>query len=255
MSWTRQEIQLLKQEFPTKTDREVARALNTSPNAIRIKASRLGISKEITKIRNNLELNPIEEQIIVGGLLGDLSCRVTHTSKNAQLEGGHCAKQKQYMLWKLSLLKRLLFTFRKTKVNTYLYTSRSFKALNKYHYCFYNKGFKYINKEILDLLNEFGLLIWYLDDGTYHKRDKNIRLYTNGFSYNEQLTIKKWFQLKYNIDPSIHTVRKKEYPGKFWYFLYFTVKDSKKLLNLFKNFEIPECMHYKLGMHIPPPFK
>jgi|GEM_PF-2738829 hypothetical protein len=32
-----------------------------------------------------------------------------------------------------------------------------------------------------------------------------------------------------------------------WYYLYFKVNDAKKSLNLFNQFEVPDCMKYKLG--------
>jgi len=249
MNWKRHEVECLKNNFPTTKDRELAKIIRKSPNALRIKASRLGISKEITHYRNNLKLNSNEKQVIIGGLLGDLHCRVNTTSKNACLEGGHCFRQKEYLLWKINLIQRLGCKIRKTKINTYLYQSRNFKTLNRYIHLFYNKGFKYITRPVLNLLDDFGLLIWYLDDGHYHKRDKNIRLCTNGFSFEEQQTIKDWFIEKYNIKPKIHKNKNpKNYPGKVWYYLYFTVYDTKKLINIFKKFEIPDCMKYKLGL-------
>ncbi len=249
MVWKKEEIECLKQNFPTTRDYELSKIIRKSPNALRIKASRLKIKKEITSIRNNLKLNNIEEQMVVGGLLGDLSCRIGRTSKNARLEGGHCLKQKEYLLWKINLMERLMFKTRKSKLNAYFYQSKNFKILNHYHTLFYNKGFKYISREILNLLDNFGLLIWYLDDGSYKKRDKNMVLHTNGFSFEEQLIIKSWFKEKYNITPYIQKSSDlKRYPNKFWHYLCFNVNDTKKLINIFKNFEIPDCMKYKLGI-------
>ena len=254
MGWTQSQVEDLKQSFPVIKDNKLAKVIGKSPNALRIKASRLGIKKRITYIRENLKLKPIEEQLVVGGLLGDLSCRITHTSKCARLEGGHSLKQKEYMLWKINLMHRLMFKIRGTEINTYLYQSKSFKALNKYYNLFYRKGFKSITKEILDLLNDFGLFVWYLDDGSYHKRDKTSSLHTNGFSFEEQILIKEWFQQRYDIDPRIYKFRRpKDYPNKIWYYLYFTVNDTKKLISLFQGFNIPDCMKYKFGQmnHTP----
>ena len=250
MNWSQENICCLKQNFPKMPDRELAKILEKSPNALRIKASRLGMNKEITIVRANLELSPIEEQVIIGGLLGDLSCRITHTSKRARLEGGHCLKQKEYMLWKISLMQKLMFKIRISKTGTYLYQSRCFEILNKYFNLFYQNGSKSVNKNILNLLNDFGLLIWYLDDGSYHKRNKMCYLYTNGFSCKEQDIIKGWFTEKYDITPKICRITdSKRHPGKCWYHLYFNVSDTKKLLTLFRKFEIPNCMKYKLGLN------
>lgn len=248
MVWSKEQIACLEQNFPTLPDAELARVIGKSPNALRIKASRLGINKEMTSIRRELELTPIERQVIIGGLLGDLSCRISRTSIYARLEGGHCERQKEYMLWKINLLQRLMFNVGRAATGAYLYQSRNFKALNEYYHLFYSKECKSINREILDLLGDFGLLIWYLDDGTYHKRDRNIRLHTNGFTFEEQLIIKKWFKEKYNVEPSVYkNTDNKRYPNKNWYYLYFKVKDSEKLLGLFRKFPVPNCMKYKLG--------
>ncbi len=248
MVWSKEHIVCLEQNFPTLPDKELAGTIGKSPNALRIKASRLGVNKEITSIRRELELTPIERQVIVGGLLGDLSCRISATSIYARLEGGHCERQKEYMFWKINLLQRLMFNVGRTSLGAYLYQSRNFKALNEYYTLFYSKGYKSINRDILNLLDDFGLLIWYLDDGSYHKRDRNIRLHTNGFTFGEQLIIKEWFKEKYNVEPSIYkNTDNKRYPNKGWYYLYFKVRDSEKLLDLFRKFSVPDCMNYKLG--------
>lgn len=235
-------------------DRQLAEVIGKSPNAIRIKSSRLGIKKESTSFRENLGLNPIEEQVILGGLLGDLSCRITRTSKYARLEGGHGSEQKEYLLWKAKILQRLMIKVRSAAGNTSLYNSKNFKILNEYYNLFYHSGHKSINQKILDLLDDFGLLIWYLDDGSYKKRDKSSCIYTNGFSFEEQVLMKNWFNKKYGLNPAIYKNRDlKRYPSKVWYYIYFGVKDTKKLFNILKKFHVPNCMKYKLGFkdHTP----
>ncbi len=248
MVWSKTEVDLLKRDFSITNDYELSKIIGKSPNAIRIKASRLKIRKRTSITRESLKFNGVEKQLIIGGLLGDLSCRIKKTCKYACLEGGHGAKQKEYMIWKLKLMNRLNFKIRKSKINTYLFQSKSFKSLNHYYNLFYKKGHKKIDKGILDQLNDFGILIWFLDDGSLNKRDKVMYLHTNGFSYSEQLIIKNWFKGKYKLNPKNYkSIGTKKYNGKVWYYLYFTVKDTKKLLSLFNNFEVPDCMKYKLG--------
>ncbi len=249
MNWTQQQIVDLKQHFPIKPDGEVATIIGKSPNALRIKAFRLGIRKQTALIRDNLELNDTEKQFIIGGLLGDLHCRISRTSINPCLEGGHCAQQKDYLLWKIGLVPRLGFKLRGSKQGSFFYGSKNFRALLPYYQSFYQKGVKLVTRDILDQLNELGLLIWYLDDGSYHKRDNNLLLYTNCFSLEEQSIICEWFLQKYGVCPKIVTIQKsisnKQLDTR--YYIRFNVKDSQKLLELFSNFEIPRCMDYKLG--------
>lgn len=232
-------------------DEYLAWFFGRTPNAVRIMAHRLGLSKRSVQYRLGLKLTQEEEQVIVGGLLGDLHSRVTKTAKNPRLEGGHGFKQREYMLWKVSLLKRLKWWIYKTKINTYSYQSKNFPALWKYQNLFYPNGEKIITRETLDLLDDFGVLIWYLDDGSYVKKDKSCRFHTNGFSANEQKEILWWFNEKYSINPRIHTQRdSKNYPGKKWEYIYISRKDTKKLFKSLEKFEIPDCMRYKFGRNL-----
>ena len=258
MNWSKAEIGYLKENFSSNRDQSLSNFLNKSPNAIRIKSGRLKLNKESTNYRIDLKLTPNEEQIILGGLLGDLHCRITHTSKNARLEGGHGSNQIGYLDYKTKLLGRLNWTVRLAKDGSTHYESKSFQCLNEYYTLFYPNRRKLVNKTTLDRLDKLGLLIWYLDDGNYHLRDKTSRIYTNCFSYEEQLIIKKWFEDKWNISPKIYQYKdQNNYPGKIWYYLNFSVSETKKLHDLFVNFIIPECMKYKFyynhESHLPKP--
>lgn len=230
------------------SDVDLSKQLNKSPNALRIKASRLNIKKYSSIYRSKLQLNEKEEQVIIGGLLGDLHCRKTRTSKNPRLEGGHGSRQRDYALYKIKLLKRLNWVGRNSRDGSYHYLSKSYPCLNKYYGIFYRTNKKTINENILDKINELGLLIWYMDDGSYHKRDKTTNIYTNCFTIEEQKIIKGWFEKKWGIYPKIHKTKDpKNYPDKIWYYLYFPVNETKKLHNLFHNLHIPECMKYKFS--------
>ena len=178
--------------------------------------------------------------MILGGLLGDIHCRIKKPkSINANIEWVHGNNQLEYSYWKSILLKRLQFNIRKTKLNTLHFASKNFKCLNYYHCLFYSNARKIINKQILNKLDKFGLLIWYLDDGSYHKRDKTAKLYTNCFTLFEQKLMQKWFKNKWGIKCNIQRAREAEYV------LYFPASETRKLISLLMEFDIPECMKYK----------
>lgn len=256
--WNRTEIEYLKGNFSSNKDKSLSHFLSKSANAIRIKASRLNLKKESTIYIQSLVLTPDEEQVVLGGLMGDLHCRMTHTSKNTRLEGGHGSNQIGYLDYKIKLLGRLNCTVRLAKDGSTHYESKSFQCLNQYYTLFYPNNKKSINREILDRINKLGVLIWYLDDGNYHLRDKTSRIHTNCFSYDEQIIIKQWFEDKWNLSPKIYHYRdENNYPGKVWHYLNFSVSETKKLHDLFINFNIPECMKYKFyynhESHLPKP--
>ena len=54
MVWKQNEVDCLKNNFPKMHDNKLAKIIDRSPNALRIKASRLGIKKEMTHIRFNV---------------------------------------------------------------------------------------------------------------------------------------------------------------------------------------------------------
>ena len=76
-----------------------------------------------------------------------------------------------------------------------------------------------MNKKILDQITDFGLFLWYLDDGYLNIRrysDGNIKeyrifLYTMNFTFEEVVVIKNWFIERYNISPNINKKQNKIY--------------------------------------------
>ena len=247
LKWNKAEVEYLKENFSSNQDKSLSAHLHKSPNSIRIKASRLRLKKDSSAYRINLKLTPIEEQVIFGGLMGDLHCRLTHTSKNARVEGGHGSNQGEYLAYKVELLNRLKCVIRLSKEGACYYQSKSFSRLNNLYKSFYQNGKKIVNREVLDKINPFGLFVWYLDDGSYHSRDKSSRLHTNCFTYEEHLVMKEWFEQNFGISPAIHKFKDQE--DKTIYYLSFPVSETRKLHDLFRDFEIPECMKYKLYYH------
>jgi len=245
MRWTESEIEILKKYYDYEGG-NLSTFIRKSSNALRIKAYRLGLRK--LEYRKKIILSPTENQIILGGLLGDLCCRMRIFTKNAFLQGGHCKEQKEYLLWKLNSLKSLSFKTRINKRKAILFDSKSYPCLNIYYNLFYKNNKKIVNLSILNKLYNLGLAVWYMDDGCYKKKDKSCNIHTNGFTYSENLLIKNWFEKKWCIKPKIYSIKKpKDYPGKVWYFLNFNVKETIKLINLIKN-HIHPSMNYKIGV-------
>ena len=247
LTWKNEEIEYLKNNFLSLSYKDISKQLGRSPNAVRIKSFRLGIGK--LKSRIDIKLSEEEHQIILGGLLGDLYCRISGSCKNAQIEGAHCKKQEPYLLWKVSKLKNLSFSFRRTNLGYLFFESRRYPCLNYYCHLFYKTGKKKINVFILNKLNRLGLAIWYMDDGSYNKRYKYCRLHTNGFTYDENLIIKKWFEEKWGIYSKINSCKQpKKYPGRIWYYLNFNSTETRKLIGLVEDYVHPS-MEYKIGIN------
>lgn len=190
----------------------------------------------------SIKIERVSEQVLLGSLLGDAGLYLYGYCKNPYYSEGHCIAQKDYLQW-----KQLLLPF-ETKYDEYIdkksggkyckIWSRCHPELKRYY------GLRYRNKnalkEMLNILDTFGLLIWYLDDGGYSQYRNVVRL-------NRKMTIAhysiicKWFVERYKAIPNLAKSKKR---------IYFSVVDSKKILTLFQPYirQVPKSMHYKFGM-------
>jgi len=247
MYWTNQEVELLKNHFLKEGEYFLSKLLNKSPNAIKIKAFRCGMGK--LKARKDIQLSHKEDQILLGTLLGDTYCRIKKSCKHALIEGAHCKYQEPYLLWKVNCLKNFQFNLRRTKIGNLFFESKQYPCLNDYHILFYKNGKKEVSIDILDKLDALALAVWYMDDGTYRKRDKNSRLCTNGFTHAENKLIQEWFKTKWDITAKIAQSKDpKRHPGKIWYFLQFNATETRKLIAIIQDYIHP-LMNYKIGVN------
>jgi hypothetical protein len=193
--------------------------------------------------------------VLLGSLLGD--AYLPKPTKNASYTCAHCPEQKDYLLWKVSLLKknfrvRVAFYKKDQYFNVYVTQTNCSPILTDLHTLFYvpyqkpgRKWRKIISRKMLDLLTPLGLAVWYGDDGTYNVRDRACSLSTQGFTYEENLLIKEYFSQKWEIETTITADYNKEY-AKTYYRIDFRASEAKKFLLLIKD-AIPKCMIYKLG--------
>lgn len=104
-------------------------------------------------------------QLVYGSLLGDGEIRRSGRNRNPQLRFSHGKKQEDYIRFKSSLMGNLMAgPVRDTNHNSFESESTSLYELNAV--ADYKKDYM-IPQVVADNLNEFGLAIWYLDDGNY----------------------------------------------------------------------------------------
>jgi len=239
LRWNNNELFILRKFYTDKGDVYISKLINRTPNVIRIRAHML----KIKRVEKDIKLSSDEDQIILGSLLGDMYCGIHHTCKNAHIEEAHSKKQFSYLYWKLEKLSSLTFNLRKTKIGALHFDSRVHPILNSYYRLFYKDGKKTVNRDILDKLDALGIAVWYMDDGSYPKNSYSCTLHTNGFSHEENVLIKQWFEEKWDICPKITSFLK---GIKRYYFLRFPAKESRKLIELIKPY-IHQSMQYKTG--------
>lgn len=90
------------------------------------------------------------------------------------------------------------------------------------------------NMGAIDLLTKKDLILWYLDDGSYHINRKTMHLYSNMFNKEESLKLIDKITDLFNIDPRLRIDRKKD--GREFYYLYFRRRMVKVFRPMVEDF-------------------
>jgi hypothetical protein len=153
--------------------------------------------------------------VIIGSLLGDarLECRSVglRSPITARFRVHHGERQKDYVFWKYGILKGLvskgpreiLWTNPKRglrEVSWYFHT-RSSEEFGIIHGCFYQNGVKVLPENIFDWLTPQMIAVWFMDDGS--NLGESFTLSTHGFSYEEQMRIVHFFEIRFDIAMTI----------------------------------------------------
>ena len=165
----------------------------------------------------------------------------------------HGIKQFEYLQYKANLVNSILGG-RQNEVHLYnnngyegCYYSKSDKSLRLIRNKLYKNGKKCISRDILDLLDEQGIAIWFMDDGctSYMKRNGKIhgivlQISTCLDTVEELQVLIDYFKERWDIKFGI----KKEH-GK--YSLQCATRETRKFMKIVKSYISKiECMKYKI---------
>jgi len=183
----------------------------------------------------------INEQVLLGSLLGDGSLSIRPRGRNPVFSEMHSINQLDYLKWKNQFLK-FRFTIEKridkrfyTQYNQCRIISGARSELWNYYNMFYPNGKKIISKEILKKLDLLAIAVWFCDDGSYDYQNGSIRIATDCFGKKgNQLIIQHMKQI-FKFDFTIIGRR-----------LYLTVAQTRQFVKMIEDI-VPESMQYKLG--------
>lgn len=195
----------------------------------------------------------IAKEIILGTLLGDsMIVETSHTKGYLKMCQGK--DQVQYLIWKMQTLKPLVDTFGvsyqnkdkrdtwKSKLRIHVW-SLSQTYLHHLYNDYYSNGVKVVRLNVLRRLTPVSLAVWYMDDGSViHQKGVvyGCRLYTNGFSMEENHLIADYMKESWNIEFNVlHDSRSNSY------FLNTPKNGAEKFIELVKP-HIHESMKYKI---------
>lgn len=195
-------------------------------------------------------------------MLGDGSINLSG-GKNAFLRIQHTEKQEEYLKQKAELLKHLTdVTVYEIKPNGKKNPNTQFACRTRRHPLYtrcrkimYPKGIKTVTKTWLHWLDEQGLAIWFMDDGSLVKSYRNnksgkriiyrrqIYLSTCGFTLEENQLLVRYLKERFNLNFDIQLNSKKT----GYYRLRCGANEANKLLEIVKPYVVP-CMEYKTDM-------
>ena len=188
-------------------------------------------------------LNEDQLQIIYGSYLGDGHIGITKKNRY-RLRVTHCEKQKEYISWKANMfgIKKLIYIEKNgySQKPVYNFQTKIFDLEYKI-----TKNTKIVPDWLLNKLDERGIAVWYMDDGSIQKHENKdgsksnyVSLHTNNFCYETHEKFVKKFNT-YGIECKISKSRK-------YYYLRFNKENSEKLLKLIKPY-IHVSMNYKIN--------
>lgn len=193
---------------------------------------------------------------IIGMILGDGYISKYYPKRaNSFLGCRQSKKQKEFLLYKKEQLENLGFKVSKLYDTTNKY-GKSFtimctdkKLFNQLRLVLYPKNNKTIKRKWLNKMSAKDLAVWYMDDGSLTKRGKSAycSLHTNGFNKKEHDILIKYFKQKWNINPTLRVVKRKDRNQSF--FLTFSVEETKKFLDIVRPYVI-KSMFYKVDFKL-----
>lgn len=192
--------------------------------------------------------------LIIGSILGDgYITKYKEKKYNSQLTIEHSEKQLDYLKWKRQLFIDFGFKVSKIYNVSRAYPSFRFNVIlgedgNILRHQLYPNGNKTITRHHLNYLDELGLAIWFMDDGTKQvswKKDgscscRALHISTHNFTYKEQELMVKYLKIIWNVEVKIYKDRKK-------FRLNINATNAKIFINIIKP-HIHPTMKYKIDL-------
>jgi len=235
-------------EIDKLTDKDIAELL---PNGTvhRVQRWRAFFGIEAIPRWSRIEVPPLEgvlRSLLVGSMLGD--GRLVHRTNATYYTENHTDSQKAYLEWKVKLwgtwalpdaVKPVVWNTGGKSFPGWRFNTVAHELLNEWQELFYashDKGWKRFLPRVVDLVDEFALAIWYLDDG-HAGWWPDIIFGADEASRQVAFSIFEKFGLQPRWCP------KKGNTGGFS----FDQEDrALRFIDVVKP-HIPECMQYKLG--------
>ncbi len=209
-------------------------------------------SGRLTKAeRESFTLSRELKDILVGLLLGDLNILKGEKSINAGLRFEQSIIHDDYIRYLYTLFQFYCFSepkvyIKKPNLKTGVsyscvrFITCSLPCFNELHALFYPLGKKIVPANIGELLTPTGLAFWLADDGSFHIRERSVRLCTNGFALEDVKLLMNVLTNKFNLKCTLNK-------GGNGHVIRISSKSLPVLQTLLKDI-MPPMMLHKIGL-------
>ena len=210
------------------------------------------------RLQNEIPLSQEAKDVVIGSLLGD-----GHITPTGYFSEKHSEKQVEYLEWKASFFKSLFGTnsmscgkVKDKRSNAVIYSfcvrTCTHDFLIDMREKFYNDKEKIIPIDLIDMMNEKILAIWFLDDGhtdwfhrtrikyPHRKPCIQCKISTESFGYNGNVILKDILMKKWGLKAKI-------FPKGSNFFLRFNVESSRQLVKIITPYVFTKDMFYKIS--------
>jgi len=232
---------LLEEEIQNDlTAAQIARKYVVHPDNIYYYLSKFGLKTNNVTIKST-PLTDLQKSVLLGTTMGDGNLS-DHTTSSMLLVM-HGLDQLDYLSWKKELLGNLVrHKIHKTNEACEFWTVTHPEIREFRDNIYDTTRLKRINKFVIDRLNDLALLIWYLDDGRYQPNKKISNWCFDHHLPRMDIELFSEYLFQRDLDNRIYL----DNSSKTWS-VTLRQGSTKRLIELFKQFSIPDCMLYKLG--------
>ena len=173
----------------------------------------------------HVHITDIQEQIIIGAVLGGCSLIKQPKGKNYYL-----SMRSSDCMWLKYKMAELYNCFQSTEfscqVKTYRCNTICLEELSYFYKLLYKDGKRYASSSILEKLRDIGLAIWFIETGGWAGRNrKNAYINTTLLGLESSYIVENYFN-------SLHGINCKLHIGKNRMKVLFSVPSSEKLMKI-----------------------
>ena len=134
-------------------------------------------------------LSDFQWQVILGGLMGDGALSPTRNGLAARYRFGHGKKQTVYADWKGSLFANVTTSRTTNAKEAVFWDVQPLAELAELRHAVYVGGKKHLSEDYLKSLTPLALAIWYMDDGGFTIRAKDLQERTKDGSGRSEICV------------------------------------------------------------------